>query len=145
MPTNSNHPFTFQHRWSLASTPDMRLEKHNLRAWNTLRQCALTVHSPAVPFLKERFHRRYMITIRQDMVTGWTQLLAESGNVKQRPIVVDLNPEEMYDLVKEGEGKLTWDIEIGGARSAGDGRNDARYIDEQIALNALAIDVATFR
>ena len=53
-----------------------------------------------------------MITIRQDMVTGWTQLLAESGNVKYRPIVVDLNPEELYDLVKEGENKLTWDIEV---------------------------------
>ena len=178
----------------------MRLEKQNLRAWNTMKQCALTVHSPAVPFLKERFHRRYMITIRQDMVTGWTQLLAESGNVKQRPIVVDLNPEEMYvlqgrvrrgtrervkrgtrvgvrgtfppplthptthhpplpltthphhspplvryDLVKEGESKLTWDIEVGGARSPGDGRTDARYIDEQAALRALAIDVGTFR
>ena len=29
-----------EHRWSLATTPDTRLEKHNLRGWNTLRQCA---------------------------------------------------------------------------------------------------------
>ena len=34
---------------------------------------------------------------------------------------------------------------MGGARSPGDGRTDARYIDEQAALRALAIDVGTFR
>ena len=106
-----------EYSWKISSAPEARVSKPMLRAWNHLWRTATTVRSPVVAFDAESFAKRFIITIRQDSslaecgginggLSGWTQVVVETGSMKEPPVYINLTSSELIELLQKVDPTL---------------------------------------